>query len=83
MRLTAIAVNQWALFNGWCLTHGFKPLKSDFADFLDVVYYWLSRSADEAEQAKLDQTLSTPPAGETAEAPGWSREEQLAAFMAF
>jgi hypothetical protein len=76
-------MEHWALFNGWCLTHGFPPLKSDFADFCDVVYYWLSRNADEAEQAKLDEVLGTPPAGEIAEAPGWSREEQMAAFNAF
>ena len=83
MRLSAIAMNQWALFNGWCLTHEFKPLKADFADFCDVAYYWMSRNLDEAEQAKLDEMLSTPPDGKTEEAPGWSREEQMAAFNAF
>jgi hypothetical protein len=47
------------------------------------VYYWASRNADEADQAKLDEVLGTPPPGEIAEAPGWSREEQMAAFEAF
>ena len=60
-----------------------RPLKLDFADFCDLVYYWMSRNADEAEQAKLDEALAMPPAGETADAPGWSREEKMAAFNAF
>jgi hypothetical protein len=71
------------MFNGWALTHGVKPLKLDIADFCDVVYYWASRNADEADQAKLDEVLGKPPPGENAEAPGWSREEQMAAFEAF
>lgn len=73
----------WATFNGWCLSNGTRPLKLGFADFCDLVYFWASRHADEAERAKLDETLGKPPAGENVEAPGWSREEQMAAFNAF
>lgn len=74
----------WTTFNGWCLTRSVRALDLDFADFCDLVYYWASRHADEAERAKLDEVLGDPPKGEAvAEKPGWSREEQMAAFNSF
>lgn len=77
-------MEHWAFFNGWCVANGVKPLKLSMADFCDLVYYWASRHASEEEQAKLDETIGEPPEGEEgAETPGWSREEQLAAFYAF
>jgi hypothetical protein len=83
VRLLAIATNNWWLFNGYCQVNGFNPFKSDFADFCDVAYYWMSRNLDEAEQAKLDEMLGTPPLGDISDAPGWSVEEQMDAFNAF
>jgi hypothetical protein len=78
-----LAVRNWDMFNGWCVHSGVRPLKLDYADFCDLVYYWASRNATEAEQAKLDEYLGDPPEGEEAEAPGWSYEEQMAAFNSF
>lgn len=60
-----------------------KPLQLSPADFCDLVYYWMARNADEKERAKLDEALGAPPEGEVGDAPGWSREEQMAAFNAF
>lgn len=77
------AFGNWAVFNGWCVSRRVRPLRLELADFCDLVYYWLSRNADADEQAKLDEVIGTPPAGEDGEAPGWSREETMAAFNAF
>lgn len=87
----SVAIAHWASFNGWCHTHGVKPLEIDLADLCDVTYYWLTRNADEEEKAKIDETLSTAPQGVTGvraggddyEAPGWSVEDQMDAWAAF
>jgi hypothetical protein len=82
-RLVLFAMENWVLFNGWAISQGVRPLRLRIDDFCDLVYYWAARNADEADQAKLDEILGTPPEGQEGDAPGWSREEQLAAFHAF
>lgn len=77
------------MFNGWCVSNGVHPFKLDWADYCDLAYFWLAQHADDESLQKFDEIVGTPPENETSEeaatyeAPGWSREEQMAAFMAF
>ncbi len=80
-------MTNWRMFNGWSCSRGVSPIDLRYSDFCDLVYFWLSENKDKKEQDELDTALETPPASEIQsveyDAPGWSREEQMAAFDAW
>lgn len=85
LRLILSAESQWARFDGWCASLGIEPLELAPDRFLNLIYYWLVRYADEAEQGKIDRQLWMPPVGYTGpitEGP-WTAEAEMAAFNAF
>ena len=63
---------------------GGDPLALPLDRFLNLVYYWLVREADEKAIRKLDARLWMPPKGVAApkESP-WSAEAETAAFRGF
>lgn len=81
-RLTATARHNWTMFDGWAASRAVDPLGLPPDRFLNLVYYWLVRNADEKRRASIDRDLNRPPAGEQAptdEGP-WSAEAEMAVF---
>lgn len=73
----------WPSFDGWQASQGVDPLHDLSPDrFFSLVYYYMTRYADESERKKFDARLWVPPKGEAPE-PGspWSPEAEKAAFQ--
>lgn len=70
------------MFQGWCLTHGVKPLKLTPAEFQDLVLFWLSEGLSEKGLMDLERQLTVPPPMHKVQKsdPVWSRDAEMAAF---
>jgi hypothetical protein len=80
-RLVGLARREWASFDGESVT---DPLLLPPDRFLNRIYWWAIRNAQEQEQIdKFDRRLWRPPRGKAA-APGspWSPEAETSAFAA-
>lgn len=80
----------WTSFNGWAVAQGLDILELPLDSLLDLVYYWLTKDAEEDDVAKLDSQLWLPPTktrkGKSVTAPKnspWSDEATLASFSNF
>lgn len=85
LRLIATAQANWVMLDGWAMSRNIELESLDLNRFLNLVYYWLTRKAeDEKELKKFDAKLYMPPKGVRAE-PGspWSPESETAAFDSF
>lgn len=84
-RLTATARHNWSMFDGWCASRAVDPLALPVDRFLNLVYYWLTRNANERRKREIDSELDRVPANEQQTGPidegAWSAEEEMAAFQ--
>jgi len=82
-RLIATAGARWPDFDGWAASRAVDPIALPLDRFCNLVYYWLTRNANEQRRASIDEHLDRLPAGETRQtaAPdAWSSDAELAAF---
>lgn len=77
-----MADQEWSRFNGEHLGRGVDVLKLSPADFLDVVWYWLIKDADEKTTDKIGRKVWLPPRGEepTDDNPYYGLAAEEAAF---
>lgn len=81
-RLTVAARHNWTVFDGWCASRAVDPMDLPPDRFLNLVYWWLVRGADEKRRQEIDRNLDRVPSGEQAEVETgpWSADSEMAAF---
>lgn len=78
-----LACLKWHEFDGWCASRNVEPMELDPARFMNLVEYWAKRGLDKEGLQKFDEAMNAGVGrvgGRARE--GFSREEELAAFMA-
>ncbi len=84
LRLTASAAALWPSFDGWLASRSIDPFDLDIDRFLNLIYHWLVKDAQ--EQSEIDRfniRLWVPPKGEVPTSGPWSPENETKAFAAF
>jgi len=78
-----LACDKWYEFDGWCAARNVEPMKLYPARFVNLVEYWAKRGLDKESLAKFDEVMNAGigKAGGR-QRPGFTREEELAGFMA-
>lgn len=81
VRLCALALDNWAILDGWAASRNMPPLKEmPLQRFANFVYWWATRNADEKEMRQFDIRLWRPPVGVVPMSGPWSAEAETAAF---
>jgi len=78
-----LACEKWHEFDGWCASRNVEPMDLYPARFVNLVEHWGKRGLDKEGLAKFDEALNAGIGKDNSRRrSGFSREEELAAFMA-
>lgn len=67
------------MFDGYAVSRNISFTDMPLGRFLNYIYWWCIRNADEDEKKKFDRKLWQPPKGEVGKGV-WSAESETAAF---
>lgn len=84
LRLMATVEGLWRTFDGWAASQGCDPLTLPLDRFCNLVYYYLTRNAEEKDLFRVDAELIRPLPGTptTAIPDGWEEAESALTALA-
>lgn len=82
IRLVRMALDNWQDIDGWAVGHGVGDLgRLELDRFVNFVWWWATRDAEQKDRDKFESHLWMPPPGEEGRGV-WSAEAEMAGFSA-
>lgn len=78
-----LACDKWHDFDGWCAAKNVDPMDLNAARFVNLVEYWAKRGLDKEGLQRFEDAMNAGIGVRRGQdRAGFTRDEELAAFMA-